>query len=65
MLGISMSPASSSTLIHQVLRLRVRRLSKFIGSTSYSAAHSNLACLSLVLWRIKERRSSMRGCVSY
>ena len=46
-LSRSMSPTFSLTLIHQVLRYRVRRWIKFIGRISYSDAQSTLARLSL------------------
>ena len=62
-LGISMNTTSSSTLMHQVLRLRVRRRRKFIESISYYAAHSTFACLSLTLWNIREKRLATTGCV--
>ena len=64
MLWKSMSPAYYYTLMHQVLKLRVRRRRKFIRIIFYSAAQSTLACLSLALWRIRDRRSTTRSCVS-
>ena len=60
----SMYPTSSSTLIHQVLRERDRRWSKFIGRISYSSNQSTLACLYLALWNTREIRSATRGWVS-
>ena len=60
MLRISMSPISSSTLMHQVLRLKVRWRRKFIGSISYSADHSTISLLSLELCRTRESRSTTR-----
>ena len=49
MLGRLVLTASSLTLMHQVLRLRVGRRRKYIGGISYSYAQSTLACLSLAL----------------
>ena len=63
MLRKSISPASSSTLMYQGLRSRVRQLRKCIGSISYSSAQSSLAHICLVLWNTRERRSSTRGWV--
>ena len=64
LLGILMHPASSSTLMHQVLRLRVRQQMKCIGRISYSDTQSTLVCLSLALCNTRESRSTTRGWVS-
>ena len=64
MLGILISPTSSSTLMQQVLRSRVRRRRKCIESIYYSYAQSTLARLSPTLWHIMEKRSATRVCVS-
>ena len=64
MLGRSMSPTSSSKIMHHVLRSRVRHQRKFIGRISYSSAQSTLSSISLVLWHIRESRSATRVCVS-
>ena len=63
MLGISMFPASYSTLIHQVLRLRVSCQRKYIFRILHSVSQSTIASISLVLCRIRERRSDTRVCV--
>ena len=61
MLGRLMSPAFSSTLMHQLLRSRVSWRRKFIGGIFYYATYSALARLSLVLYRIRERRYATMG----
>ena len=61
MLGRSMPPPSSSTLMHQVLMSRDRWRRKCIGSIAYSATKSTRALLSLALSRTRERRSGMSG----
>ena len=64
-LGRLMPPASSSTLMHQVLSSRVRRRRKLIDRISYSASQSTFYHLSLALCSTRERRSATRGWVSY
>ena len=64
MMGGSISTASSSTLVHQVLRLRVRWTREFIGIISCYATHSTLTSLYLMLCRIRERSSATEGYVS-
>ena len=49
MLGRLMSSAYSSTLMHQVLRSRVRRRRKLIGSILYFSTQSTRNRLSLAL----------------
>ena len=63
-LMISMYPASSSTLIHEVWWSRVRLQRKLIGSISYSAAHYTLDILSIVLCLTRERISATSRYVS-
>ena len=64
-LGRLMPPASSLTLMRQVLRSRVRRRRKLIERFLYSASQSTHCHLSLELCSTRERRSANRGWVSY
>ena len=61
-LVMSMSPASSSTLINQVLRSRYSQQRKCMGI--YSSTHSVSTRRSLESWRTRERRSATIGCNS-